>query len=357
MPRIPGIPSYRRKGRYAVVTLPTPDGRRDVMLGRYGSETSREAYTRVLQEWQAGGNLKGSRRIVVGITVGELTLDYFAAFERTANRAACSSLKAATRVLNLHCAAKPAATIGPNMLREVRESMIAGNKDLKPPRPPWSRVYCNRQVRAIVAMFRWAAAHELVPSTVYETLRTIEPLKPGQTEAKEYAPVTCAPQADVEAVRALANKRVQAMIDLQLITGMRPGEVCRMRLSEIDRTKPAWCYRPRQHKTAHRGKSRAVYLGPRCQRVLMPFLDTKPSVPIFGYTVLGYYCVVRRLCDRAKIKRWHPNQLRHSAGTAFRRDHGELVASTMLGHDYPETTKIYAQRDEALMEQIATKHG
>jgi integrase len=69
------------------------------------------------------------------------------------------------------------------------------------------------------------------------------------------------------------------MVRLQLLTGMRPGEVVAMRGLELEMTGPVWAYRPGsdagphgRHKTAHRGQPRVVLLGPRAQEVLRPWL-------------------------------------------------------------------------------------
>jgi len=44
---------------------------------------------------------------------------------------------------------------------------------------------------------------------------------------------------------------VWAMVELQWLTGMRSGEVTRMRTGEIDTTGKLWIYRPSRHKTQH----------------------------------------------------------------------------------------------------------
>src|SRR5262249_27617177 len=76
--------------------------------------------------------------------------------------------------------------------------------------------------------------------------------------------------------------QVRAMALLQLYTGMRPGEVTVMRTIDLEMTGPVWAYRPGsdqgttgQHKTAHRGHQRTIYLGPRAQQVLKPWLRPK----------------------------------------------------------------------------------
>src|SRR5262249_4474381 len=64
------------------------------------------------------------------------------------------------------------------------------------------------------------------------------------------------------------------MVRLQLLCGMRPGEVCQVRPCDLTmRTDGVWAFRPIQHKTAHVGKVRTVFIGPEGQQILRPYLD------------------------------------------------------------------------------------
>src|SRR5207248_3282535 len=65
---------------------------------------------------------------------------------------------------------------------------------------------------------------------------------------------------------------VRAMILVQLYTGCRPGEVCRLKPRRIHRTGEVWVYQLARHKTAHHGKRRRSFIGPRAQKVLGPWL-------------------------------------------------------------------------------------
>ena len=67
----------------------------------------------------------------------------------------------------------------------------------------------------------------------------------------------------VKAVQPLVSRQVWAMIELQGLTGMRPGEVVLMRTSDLEMTGDVWTYTPHRHKTEHHGKKREVLLGPR----------------------------------------------------------------------------------------------
>src|SRR5437764_1438954 len=71
------------------------------------------------------------------------------------------------------------------------------------------------------------------------------------------------------------------MIELQRLTGMRPGEVTIMRTGDIDRTGHIWTFVPSGHKTEHHGHARTIYLGPRAQEVIKPWLRADPDAYLF----------------------------------------------------------------------------
>lgn len=73
-----------------------------------------------------------------------------------------------------------------------------------------------------------------------------------------------------------------AMIQLQRFTAMRPGEVTRLRMADIDASGSVWIYSPPRHKTAHRGHGRKIYLGPRAQAVLKPWMRTDLTAFLFS---------------------------------------------------------------------------
>jgi integrase len=56
------------------------------------------------------------------------------------------------------------------------------------------------------------------------------------------------PDEHVEAVLTVLASPMQAMVRLQRLTGMRPGEVMQMRWCDIDRSAAIWIYRPARHK-------------------------------------------------------------------------------------------------------------
>jgi integrase len=186
------------------------------------------------------------------------------------------------------------------------------------------------------------------------------------------------------------------MVELQKLTGMRPGEVCMMRTCDLDVSGRVWTYIPREHKTEHHGKGRVVYLGPKAQAILRPWLRTDLNAYLFSareatdeyragqrrnrktpmtplqaarkrsrrpevfpgdrYTTDSYRRSIAKACSRAGVPKWHPHQLRHNAGTWLRKEFGLDVARVILGHSSPVVTEVYAEVDRekavAVMEKV-----
>ncbi len=245
-------------------------------------------------------------------------------------------------------------------------------------------------------MFRWGVENEIVGAMIVTALAAIAPLMRGRSEAVESDNVCPAAAEDVDAVRPFVSGEVWAMIQTQLRTGMRPGEVCVMRMKDIKFEKDAagrekWTYTPSTHKNTWRGKSRKIPIGPKCQEILQPFITAGTEDYFFSperaeearnaaklknpekakarrarkrlrpwgkrYTVAGYRRAIERGCRKAGVKRWHPHQLRHTFGTMVREERGAEAAQVALGHSTLDATMIYAERNEKLLQEIAAAVG
>src|SRR5262249_22714135 len=112
------------------------------------------------------------------------------------------------------------------------------------------------------------------------------------SRAADLAPLTervkPVPQEHIDAALPHMPPLIRAMVQLQLLSGCRPAEVCLIRPIDIDMHQPScWVYRPGSdqgpcgtHKTAHHGHERQIFLGPRAQAILCAHLGVK----------LGGYC-------------------------------------------------------------------
>ncbi len=161
-----------------------------------------------------------------------------------------------------------AVEFSPLKLKDLRKAMIESGL---------SRTTINQRIGRIVRLFKWAASEELVPARIFDALKTVSGLlQKGRTEARESSPVRGVPGEAVEAIRPHVARQVWAMVELQRLTGMRPGEVVIMRTSDLDTSGEVWLYTPTDHKTAHHGRERTIYLGPRAQEVLLSWLRPDP---------------------------------------------------------------------------------
>lgn len=272
MSRSSSIPSYRlhKQSGQAVVTLADGlGGRRDVLLGKHGSAESRAEYLRVISEWE----INGHRLPQIGSApsdrwVSELILAYwkFAETYYVKNGRATSQqerVKRSLRFVRELYGHTRATAFGPLALKAVRGKMVEAG---------WTRIHVNHCVGCIKRMFKWAVENELVPPSVYHGLQAVAGLKKDRSEAREGQRVLPVADAHVDATLPFLTPPVRALVQVQRLSGMRPGEAVVMRPMDIERRGKVWLYRPESHKTEHHGHERVVILGPQAQTVLRPFL-------------------------------------------------------------------------------------
>lgn len=125
-------------------------------------------------------------------------------------------------------------------------------------------------------------AHELYSGQQLVAVRAVPGLKAGRTEAPEPEPVQPVSDEVIDATLPHLTPTVRTMVQLQRLTGMRPQDVCQMATGDIHMNNEVWEYRPPDHKTAWRGRTRIVYIGPEAQKVMMPYMKTDPAAPIFS---------------------------------------------------------------------------
>jgi integrase len=248
-----------------------------VYLGRHDDPETRQAYHRLISQWAAfGGQLPAAGERV---TVKELVAQFWVwaeGYYRTPSgepTTELSNYRQAFRHLKALYADTPVADFGPTALQAVRQSMIEGG---------WSRSHINQQVGRIKTLIRWGTERELVPGNVYHAVQALSGLKRGRCAARETEPVRPAPIEYVNAIQPFVSAQVWALIQLQLLTGARAGELVVLRPCDINTGGRIWTSTPEHHKTAHHGLQRTIYFGPRAQAVLNPFLTRATTAPLFS---------------------------------------------------------------------------
>ena len=413
MSRKSSIPSYR---------LHKPSGQarcivngRHIYLGKYGSAESRQKYARILAEaaLPGGAPVTPQCHSDTGPLVSELLVAYLGFAESYYSSEGqptkeFGAMVNAIEPLNTLYGDTSANDFGPLKLKAIREQLI--QQDI-------CRTETNKRIGRIKRVFKWGVSEEMI-SPVHESLRTVSGLKFGRTSARESEPVKPVDRTTVELTIPYVTPQISAMIRLQLLTGMRPGEVIRMRPSDIDKAADVWIYTPATHKGRWRGHDRTVPLGPQAQQLIEPFLGRPEEdflfspaeadeyrhelravhrnrkTPIYPcelrarekrklkargrksrrpkgnhYTPDSYrraieYGVTRSNRERKKadpeagsIPKWSPYQLRHSFATNIRRDYGVEAAQLGLGHARTNIVDVYAEKNLSLIVDIARKSG
>lgn len=396
MARPPKVPSY---------SLHKPSGRavvkikgRSIYLGTYGSEESRENYARIIADLLAGRPVEKPQPVqtdrAAAMRASFLVADLAARFQKHADgyyrkngrpTSEPAAIRCALKFLTANHAELPAVDFSIGDLKVIRQAMVEAGH---------CRGSVNKNVRRIRLAFTWAATEELVPPAVPQALSLLPGLKAGRTEAKESKPVEPVDVEIVEKTIENVNSVVADMVRLQLLTGMRPDEVCTVRPVDIDRSGGVWEYHVQGHKTEHHGKKRTVFIGPAGQEILTPYLLRPDEEFCFRpirhtpvprakrrYRVDSYRQAIERGCDRAfphpklcckksltaresaelkawrKQHRWTPNRLRHTAATSIRQRFGLEAAQVILGHSKADVTQIYAERDTSKGREVAAMIG
>lgn len=365
------VPTYRHhhKKDRGVVEVYVAPGRRVSMLlpGPYNSAESKAAYAKVVGTVAANNGMypaKRSSNSTAAVSIDELVLqfmskkasvDYVDAEGNPTTEFGC--FRAALRPLCRLFGSTLADSFDSADLIVVREAMISGSwmnaaereRQSKRKQPiGWCRTNVNKAISRIRQVFRWGVPYKLVATKTLADLECLPGLQPGQGGTREMSPILPVDDAIVEATLPHLPPTVADIIRLLKITGARCGEICAMRMADIDRRGPNWIYRPRRHKTKKMGHDRTIVFGPKSQSILGSYLNVDPDAYVFSpreqakriaalkranrktpvqpsqldrskptaKRVPGDFFIpstishaVLRACKRQKIDHWHPHQL------------------------------------------------
>jgi integrase len=299
---------------------------------------------------------------------------------------------------------KPAAALESPELAALRDRMIHGERERGGVVEKYVRSVktVNGRLQIIKEAFSWARERGQVPRPVLLDLMTVKPLRAGRCAAKAPTKITGIAWETAAETMKHTTRMIAAMIEIEFLGDMRPGEVCNLRPESLDVSGKVWIYTPWTHKMEHKDIDRKIAIGPRAQAILKPYLAACASTTeyIFSpgkseaqrrqslrqarktplwpshvaryekmaaarqggkfsdhYTDESYRNAIHHACDKAGIPRWNPNQLRHTRATEIRRRFGLVAASDALGHTNLETSKIYAEQSLERAVEIARKIG
>ena len=275
----------------------------------------------------------------------------------------------------------------------LTEALVLQWRDRLEANPNITRKGINRKVTSLLAILRWGRSRGYVPKPVWADVASIEPLQRGQCGSRpEHGRPRRAPSfEDIERVASAAPRQVAAMLRLQALTGMRPGEVCKLRGADIDKSGPVvdgvqvWIYNVNEGKTAHHGHVTRYALPPAAQAILAEF-PAMPSAFVFSpaeamaerrqqrraarkskvqpsqaqrdanarrdyaevWTSTTYRHAVEDACQRAGVEPFTPHEVRHAFATWAAAALGVIAASVALNHRNLSTTQRYVHPDASL---------
>lgn len=361
------VPSYRKHSSgQARVTI----NGKDHLLGKHGSAASKEAYGRLIAEFNAASSTHSFGKVPSSLKIEDVLLAYLrrAKTYYKGSDEYRNMKSAVSPLLNLY-GSLPAYDFGAAEFKAVRASWL----EAPPPKakkdgtvripPARSRQYVNKQMNRTLRIVKWAVGEGLLPAPNYMAIKCVEPLRRGRCNPQESKRITCVDHKLVKATLPHLTKVVADMVRFQQLTGCRPGDLCGIKPGMVDHSSEIWTITLDEHKNAYRGKVRTIYVGPKAQAVLALYLlrDAKSycfspieserqrraartaarvtplnmgnrpgsniarkprKEPGEFWTTVTYGRAIKYACQRAKLANWAPNQLRHNAATQIRKQYG-----------------------------------
>ena len=333
-----------------------------------------------------------------GMLVVELTVEFLKHHTPRLHKTHIMHFKSAVGYLVELYGSMPVNDFSPKKLRAVRDLMVRRGR--------LCRKMVNSFTTRLVRIFTWGCEEEWVNPSVAGALKMVRHLpenEPGTFDHDEREPV---PLDIIRRTLPFLIPTVATMVMLQYLTGMRPGEVCRMTVGSINRSRGngLWYYDLEHHKTKkHMGK-KVIPLGKVAQELLEPFLaGKKASDAVFSpkmamqekrdrqraerktplspsqkardkksadnpasrvgnfydrnsYRKAIEYAITKgnkSLPDGQKIPKWFPYLLRNATATDLEEEHGLDAAQAQLGHKKADMTRRYSKAQLRIREKLA----
>lgn len=145
--------------------------------------------------------------------------------------------------------------------------------------------------------------------------------------------------------------RDRAMILLLLDTGLRIGEVTRLKIEDLSLESGEVMVAP--FGRGIKSKPRMAYLGNAARRAMWIYLarhrkDARPHEKVFEQNPHNIRRMLRDLGEKANVQDVHPHRFRHTFAISFLRNGGDVYTlMRLLGHSSLEMSRRYLDLAEA----------
>jgi len=151
--------------------------------------------------------------------------------------------------------------------------------------------------------------------------------------------------------------RDKAIILTLLDTGIRIGELCRLKTNEINLETGEIVIAP--HGSSVKSKPRIVYLGKSARRAVWTYLAKEPREGyenLFGIQPSSIRSVLKRMAERAGISTAHPHKFRHTFAINYLRNGGDVFTlQRLLGHSTLDMVRTYLDLSHSDLETAHRK--
>jgi integrase len=196
-------------------------------------------------------------------------------------------------------------------------------------KPAWSSTYRANVLSTLITAFRWAERERLISRSPLHGLR-----KPARASRGAKAIVSAEAHARL---CEHADAFFRAFLQLLWLTGGRPGEIAGLQAEDLDPVQGVAVLA--EHKTAHLGKVRVLFLSAEAVAVLRERLALHPEGLLFPgedgqrMTPQAVGCRLRRLCVKAGVKHCIAYGFRHTFATdALAKGVPDAQVAALLGH-------------------------
>ncbi len=214
---------------------------------------------------------------------------------------------------------------------------------------PLSDWAINNRIKAIRAFFAWAQQEGYIkrnPASGLHLLKIqrIQPVPFTLDEMRRLLHATEYTQHANRRVRRPTWKRNTALIILLLDTGIRVGELCRLKVADVRLEVGELHIRP--FGSGRKSRARVIPLGKTARQALWRYLaslpDLDPSDSLFNLTPKSVRDLLHRLGKAAGVPNTHPHRFRHTFAIEYLRGGGDIFTlQRILGHATLDMVRWY----------------